>query len=580
MNATQLLAHFDRLSEAPDAVPRLRRFILDLAVRGKLVEQDARDEPAAMLLKRIHAEKLQCGNGKSSKSERGEVIKGGEPFILPKRWTWTSLGDVADLVRGITFSASDKATVPTAGALPCFRSGNIQKEIVWGDFVYVPKTVLKSDTQLVRANDILISIANSYELVGKSSIVTTVNQEATFGAFLAAIRLFLLPPQFVQHVLASGYSANAFRTGSSQTTNIANITFGTIRAHLIPLPPLAEQHRIVAKVDELMALCDQLEAAQQERERRRDRLSSASLQRLNQPAVDTTPETQREHARFHLHQLPRLTTGPEHIEALRQAILNLAVNGRLVRQNTDDETAIALLKRIDQKRAKLLSADYPNPQEARTQLRKQEIQVLPEKLSLLPDGWSWATLMQCSLLVIDCHNKTAPYSLSGIPLIRTTNVRNGRFNLKEPKFVDDLTYARWSARCEPDPGDILITREAPMGEVAVIPSGMKICLGQRMMLARLVPDTIDPQFLLYSLRDPNLMERVQDKPIGATVQHLRVGGIETLLVPLPPLAEQQRIVAKVDELMALCDQLEAQLRITQTDSRRLLEAVLEAALTA
>jgi type I restriction enzyme, S subunit len=181
---------------------------------------------------------------------------------------------------------------------------------------------------------------------------------------------------------------------------------------------------------------------------------------------------------------------------------------------------------------------------------------------------------QCAALVIDCHNKTAPYSPFGTPLVRTTNVRDGKLNLNGLKYVDESTYKRWSARCEPEPGDILITREAPMGEVAVIPGGMRICLGQRMMLARLVPDTIDPRFMLYSLRDPFLMNRVQDKPVGATVQHLRVGGVETLLIPLPPLAEQHRIVAKVDELLAVCDQLETRLTATQADSRCLLLAVL------
>src|SRR5262249_39792932 len=139
---------------------------------------------------------------------------------------------------------------------------------------------------------------------------------------------------------------------------------------------------------------------------------------------------------------------------------------------------------------------------------------------------------QCSAFVVDCHNKTAPYSEEGIILLRTTNIRNGKLNLIGSKFVSEQTYARWSARCPPEPGDILITREAPMGEVCIIPEGMKVCLGQRMMLVRLVPGTIDPDFLLYSLRDPRLMDRVQDKPVGATVQHLRVGGVESLLIPL------------------------------------------------
>ena len=257
---------------------------------------------------------------------------------------------------------------------------------------------------------------------------------------------------------------------------------------------------------------------------------------------------------------------------------NLAVRGRLVPQDPNEEPATDLLLRTKKLRGRLFENGSLNECEALAQLRKQEKQTFPDCLGPLPEGWQWATLMQCAALVVDCHNKTAPYSSSGIILLRTTNVRDGRLNLNEPKFVDERTYSRWSIRCQPEPGDILITREAPMGEVCIIPAGMKVCLGQRMMLARLVRCTIDPRWMLYSLRDPNLMDRVQDKPVGATVQHLRVGGVETLLVPVPPLAEQQRIVAKLDELMPACDQLEAQLTTAQTESRRLLEAVLHQAL--
>ena len=162
--------------------------------------------------------------------------------------------------------------------------------------------------------------------------------------------------------------------------------------------------------------------------------------------------------------------------------------------------------------------------------------------------------------------------------MRTTNVRDGELNSNDQKFVTEATYDAWSLRAKPEPGDILITREAPMGEVCIIPEDERICLGQRMMLARLVPKTIDVRFMLYSLRDPDLMERVQDKPLGMTVQHLRVGGVETLLVPLPPLAEQHRIVAKVNELLALCGQLETALTTADATRARFLEALLHEAL--
>jgi type I restriction enzyme S subunit len=222
----------------------------------------------------------------------------------------------------------------------------------------------------------------------------------------------------------------------------------------------------------------------------------------------------------------------------------------------------------------LLKSGLPNASEASVQINKQKKQILPSKLPSIPKGWAWATLMQCSHLVVDCHNKTAPYVGSGIPLLRTSNIRNGKLVFSDLRYVTEATYERWSARCEPIAKDILITREAPMGEVAIIPEKLKVCMGQRMMLVRLIENTIDHKFLLYSLQDPNLMERVQDKPVGMTVQHLRVGGIETLLIPLPPLAEQKRIVAKVDELMTLCDQLEAHITHTQKLNTYLMDSLI------
>ena len=254
------------------------------------------------------------------------------------------------------------------------------------------------------------------------------------------------------------------------------------------------------------------------------------------------------------------------------------MRGKLAEQDPNNEPAEELLRRMDAARLEMLEAGYPNPSEAQTQLKKLSKQTVPDYVGNLPTGWSWATLQQCSMLVVDCKNKTAPYSPTGIRLVRTTNVRDGKLNAIDQKYVNKETYEVWSARCKPEPWDILITREAPMGEVCLIPPGETICLGQRMMLARLLAEFIDRNFMLYSLRDPDLMGRVQDKPLGMTVQHLRVGGIETLLVPVPPLAEQRRIVAKVDELMALCDRLEASLADSDTTRQRLLETLIHEAL--
>ena len=340
----------------------------------------------------------------------------------------------------------------------------------------------------------------------------------------------------------------------------------------LPLPPVQEQRRIVAKVGELMGLCDLLEAADNVREQCRDAARASFLHRL----VSDGPERESgglEIRRF-LKELPRLAVRREHVVELRQAILDLAVRGRLVSQDPEDEPARALLERIAVQREELLARDFPNPSEAKTQRKKQRQQSIPSGLPQLPTGWQWATLMQCAALVVDCRNKTVPYTSAGVTLLRTTNIRHGRIVLDDHRYVSDATYEIWTSRYKPQPGDIVITREAPMGEVAKIPDGLTVCLGQRLMLARLVDGTVDPDFLVYSLRDSNLMGRIQDKPIGALVEHLRVGGVETLLIPLPPRAEQLRIVARVDQLMGLCDRLEAELGAAESRRESFLEAVI------
>ena len=412
---------------------------------------------------------------------------------------------------------------------------------------------------------------------GKSAVFRNLTGGLGSGTTeLHIVRPLFVDPDYILIFLKCSHFIEAGIPKMTGTAGQKRVPTEYFASSSFPLPPLAEQHRIVAKVDELMALCDRLEAARTEREATRDRLSAASLARLNAPDPDT--DTFRNHAAFAFENLVPLTTRLDQIKALRQTILNLAVRGKLVEQDPNNEPAEELLRRMDAARLEMLEAGYPNPSEAQTQLKKLSKQTVPDYVGNLPTGWSWATLQQCSMLVVDCKNKTAPYSPTGIRLVRTTNVRDGKLNAIDQKYVNKETYEAWSARCKPEPWDILITREAPMGEVCLIPPGETICLGQRMMLARLLAEFIDRNFMLYSLRDPGLMGRVQDKPLGMTVQHLRVGGIETLLVPVPPLAEQRRIVAKVDELMALCDRLEASLADSDTTRQRLLETLIHEAL--
>ncbi len=325
-----------------------------------------------------------------------------------------------------------------------------------------------------------------------------------------------------------------------------------------PLPPLAEQHRIVAKVDELMALCDQLEAAQQERERRRDGLAAASLQRLNQPAADTTPEVQREHAHFHLHHLPRLTTRLEHIKAMRQMFFNLAVCGRLVAQEAEDEPVRKLLKRLG------VQADKPKAD---------------ANSPIIPAAWAWVTIDQIAKVssgTTPSRDVSEYYSPDGTPWVTSGETSNA-FITATAQHVSDRALRETSLKLY-SPGTLIVAmygQGKTRGQVAEL--GIAATTNQA--CAAIVLKLEDVGHRRYvKLFFQKIYEEIRELAAGGAQPNLNGGKIKSTLIPFPPLAEQHRIVAKVDELMALCDQLEAQLTTTQTDGRRLLDSVLDAAL--
>lgn len=573
MTAALLIERFASVTDESDALADVRRFILDLAVRGKLAEQHAADESAAVVLERA---RKQCGQeGAERNGARGQPERPAEPrsypYSAPNGWEWCLLGDIAQY--GVAARVNSNADITDETWVLDLE--DIEKEssrLI--ERRQSRERPFRSAKTKFEQGDVLFGKLRPY-----LNKVMVADQNGVCSSEIVPIRVCDgIVPEYLRIVLKSPLTMK--RVDSLMYgMKMPRLGTGDARALPVPLPPVSEQHRIVAKVEELMALCDELQTAQVARDDRRDRFTRSSFQRLTQRRNAAEAPSQ-EDARFVLANMQRLISRPSDVALLRQTILRLALRGQLVPQDPREEPASELLASVRERRSGMLANGYPNAGEASSQLLKQHKQVAPKGLWRLPAGWQWTTLMQCSALTVDCHNKTAPYTSTGVLLLRTTNIRDGAINFKDARYVDEATYARWSSRCTPEPGDFLITREAPMGEVCIIPAGLRVCMGQRMMLLRLVPDTIEPAFMLMSLRDPDLMERVQDRPVGATVQHLRVGGVETLLVAVPPRAEQRRIVAKVDELMAICATLEAELLGAAEGKRHLLRSLLCEALGA
>ncbi|MBK5969834.1 hypothetical protein CCR91_13945 [Thiorhodovibrio winogradskyi] len=530
--------------EAPNGVKRLRELVYFLAVTGSLCPQKPAEGDGATLLRSIEALRSERIKRREFKrSPKPEGLSGAyadDLPAIPPSWVRTRLVDIGEI--SPKNDQSDQATgtfAPMSAISEMHRVAIDGEERPWVE-------MKKGYTHIADGDVVVAKITPCFEN-GKAAVVSDLANG--FGAGTTELHVFRplvgIEPSFVYLFVRSPYFRTAgieHMTGTAGQKRLPSNYFAT---RPFPLPPSKEQQRIVAKVDELMALCDKLEAQQQANRRLFPLLSDATNSRLTEIADETALDAVFRKA------------GEVDPFAVRRSILRLAAFGKLTRQDPRAESAPELLTRIATARDRLLGEDYPNATEAKTQRKKQRQQRLPAELPALPVGWTWATLMQATALVVDCHNKTAPYTTSGIRLIRTTNIRNGEMNFLEPKFVAEATYERWSARCPPESGDLLITREAPMGEVCIIPDGVKICMGQRMMLIRTVPETMNPKFLLYSLMEPGLLDRVQDKPIGATVKHLRVGGVETLLLPVAPLEEQNRIVALVEQLFVVVDRLAA-----------------------
>ena len=331
-----------------------------------------------------------------------------------------------------------------------------------------------------------------------------------------------------------------------------------VEAASILIPTLAEQHRIVAKVDELMALCDQLEAARNQREQGRERLVAATLQRLNQPSED--PASYRQDASFALQVLPSLTTTPAQIKQLRQTILNLAVRGKLVEQDPEDEPAEEQLERISLQKLSLAR------KERAFKKRKSDVSIESFQHHL-PAGWVTAALADLVTILNGRAYKQSELLESGAPVLRVGNLFTSNkwcysnLELEDDKYCDDgdLTFA-WSASFGP----------------FIWKGGRVIYYYHIWKLPLHSPGDLSRDYLhLYLLHKT---AEIKSAGHGISMVHMTKEKMELLEVPLPPLAEQHRIVAKVDELMALCDQLEQQLHQADQQRRRLLEALLAEAL--
>lgn len=563
-------------SENVYGVKKLRELILELAVRGKLILQDPNDEPADVLLARIRDKKAGLISDAKIKKDKplASLTNEDKPFKLPNGWAHSRLGDVIEIIRGITFPGSEKTKSPEKGRIACLRTTNVQDQITWDDLLYIRQQFVSREDQFLMPQDIVMSMANSKELVGKVALVgNEIHQKTTFGGFLGVLRPFLIDPRFVVTLLRSPHIRNTLIDSASQTTNLANISLAKLKPLFFAIPPLAEQHRIITKVDELMALCDQLEAQHTNAAEAHEKLVGHLLSALTQSqnAEDFNENWQRIAAHFDI-----LFTTESSIDVLKQTLLQLAVMGKLVQQTSNDEPASELVNRIKTEKEKLIAKGIIKKDGALPPENEDE------KSYILPIGWQWCQMADICIQITDGTHQTPKYVTSGRPFLSAQNVKPFKFMPDGHKFVSQNDFDSLRKNRVPEKGDILLTRVGAMiGEAAVINTDLEFAFYVSLGLLKMPKKAVISDFIVLWLNSPlgTSMSVRNTLGRGVSAGNLNLSLIRNFLIGLPPEAEQRRIVKKTGELLKLCDQLKSNIITANQLQKNLADALINQATT-
>lgn len=557
-------------------IKKLRELILELAVRGKLVPQDLNDEPASVLLERIAAEKAQLVKDKKIKKPKAlpEISEDEKPFELPDGWMFVRLNDLGEWGAGSTPSRSSSELY--GGDIPWFKSGELSQDYIYESEETVTELALKkSSLRYNRIGDVLLAMYGA--TIGKAAILGvrgTTNQAVCactpFSGFSNIYLLMLLKayrPRFI------GMGA-----GGAQP----NISREKIIATVIALPPLEEQHRIVAKVDELMSLCDALEAQTEASISAHQTLVETLLNALLLPNTNQPADSQSASAEPALNDsfedswervaehFDTLFTTAASIDTLKQTILQLAVMGKLVPQDPNDEPAAKLLERIAAEKTQLIKDGKIKKQKPLPAITDEE------KPFELPEGWEWCRIWDVAELITSGSRDWAKhYSETGAIFVTMGNLARADYRLR----MDTVRYVNppqgsEGARTRLIADDLLISITGDVGNLGLIPSNFgEAYINQHTCLLRFMSDCKN-RYFPELMRSP-LAKLQFDGPQRGIKNSFRLGDVGEMIIPLPPQEEQHRIVAKVDELMALCDQLKARLSDAQNTQLHLTDAIVE-----
>lgn len=546
-------------------IKKLRELILELAVRGKLVPQDPNDEPASELLKRIAAEKAELVKQGKIKKQKPlpEISEEEKPFELPQGWEWVTLATVGEIVGGGTPKSDNPQFWAKNGIkwiTPADLYGLKGKYITSGARDISPAGLSNSSARLMPKGSVLFSSRAPIGYVAIADAELSTNQ-----GFKSCVPYIKESAEYIYYfLLASAKKIDAEASG----TTFKEVSGAIVSKILLPLPPLSEQLKIVSRANELMSLCDQLE--------QQSLTSLDAHQQLVETLLGTLTDSQNAEelaenwTRISEH-FDTLFTTEASVDALKQTILQLAVMGKLVPQDPNDEPASELLKRIAQEKAQLVKEGKIKKQKSLPPISDEE------KPFELPEGWEWSYLSDIGILARGRskhrpRNDPTLYADGTIPLVQTGDVArsNGCINTYSALYNQlGLSQSKlWNK------GTLCITIAANIADSGIL--NFDACFPDSVVGFTPYENEIPVLYFHYFMMT---IKSTLEKFAPSTAQkNINIDILSQLFFPCPPLEEFHRIVDKVQNLLSVCDVLRAYIQSAQQTQLLLADALTDAAI--
>lgn len=534
--------NFETIFGVKDNIQELRNKVLELAIRGKLVEQDQSDEPASELIKKIQVERAQLvKDGKFGKQKPHKPIEKDEiPFEIPENWEWSRLGTLACLIMGQSPDGNSVTDSPENGIE--FHQGKTN----FGNKILNPSGKYTSDPKKNCPKDSL--------LISVRAPVGTLNysdREICIGRGLSAI--IPLNGILLDYLYSSVTALQGWLVEQSTGTTFKAITGEVLSSLLIPIPPFIEQQRIVSKIESLMSEIDKLEKSLKKKEHLVELLPKVVVEAIGSCK---TGEELKEQLEFVIENFKIIFQTPGSMQELRNVVLQLAIEGKLVPQDPKDEPASVLIGKIKAERDELIKEGKLKKQKPIKSINETDMLEIPE---------SWEIEKLGNVFEIQRGSSPRP---KGSPLYFEKNKTEFHWitiwditnNSKENKLVDTKEYLTLEGSKHSryvEEGEIIIAvsgstvgKTSILGIDGYIYDGLAVVKGLNKFL-------VFRDYLFLFLQ--SWKNKINNMSEGSAFPNINTDKLNNLLITIPPEAEQHRIVQKVESIMALIDQIEAEL---------------------